>query len=97
MAALKHNGTEVARIVALMHPDEDGDVWERQYSVRSNGWVLVQSVRRPADRERYRPHRTGWTRFAKWAGNPDSVVRIISLAATNHPDAADAYVAGGGR
>jgi hypothetical protein len=86
MAHLKHNGTEADRIVGVRPPDEDGDVTEIQYSVRSNGWILAQTVRRP---RKGRTYRSGWTRFARWNGSPEGAARILRQRMEGRQDLAE--------
>lgn len=82
MAALKHNGTEVARVVVNYgaRPKADVDRYEKRYTFRSNRWILEQTHRRYAEDVGGGTHTTGWTRWGRVKQNVDIATIAEALA-----------------
>ena len=71
MAKLSANGVELARLRGTSADLEYDETLEREYSVRSNGWVLKKS--RFVGARYHRPTWSGWSRAFRWNTRPGAL------------------------
>ena len=63
MAALKHNGMEVARLQKTIEADDGVGQYQYTYSVRDTGWILKKGLWVRPDGTRSSGHWVRWRRY----------------------------------